>query len=458
MFAASAPAAAPAAKPAADDKDDLVIVIPVKGMIERGLLYVVRRSLAQAVKENADAVIFDMDTPGGRLDTTEEMIHLLMDLPEEITTYTFVNKDALSAGAMIALATDEIYMAPGSRIGASALVSMFGEIKEGDLKEKVVSATVALVTSAAQSNGHDEKLVEAMIRKDVEYKIGEKMICPEGQLLVLTDHDASRLVGEESKQRPLLSKGTVESMDLLLKELGLTDAKIERITISGAEKIARWIERFTLLFLVGGLLGLYIEFKTPGFGVPGIAGILLLTVFFWGHNIAGLAGMGEIIMFILGAILLLVEIFVIPGFGIVGATGIALMVASILMAMIQHSPGLPWYSPPMHQVESAAVVFSLAVIISIVLMIALARILPHTTLFDHLAISAVVEGHVDLPEDKRAEALVGRSGTAVTDLRPAGIAEFGGKRLDVVAQGDFIEKGSTIVIAEVHGNRIVVRT
>ena len=433
-------------------------IVPIKGMIERGLLYVVRRSLAEAVDNNIDAIIFDMDTPGGRLDTTEEMIRMLMDLPEDIKTFTFVNRDALSAGALIAVATDNIYMAPGSRIGASALVSMFGDIKEGDLKEKHVAATVALVSTAAQRKGHDRELIEAMIRRDAEYKIGEKVISPTGHLLVLTDTDASQMVGEEGKQRPLLSRGTVKDLTQLREQIGLADAEIREITFSGAEKIARWIEMLSVLFLAGGLLGLYIEFKTPGFGVPGILGILLLAVFFWGHNVAGLSGMAEIVIFAIGAILLLIEIFVIPGFGFVGATGIALMVASVLMAMIQHSPGLPWYRPPLDHVETAITVFGIAVIVTVIAAIALARVLPHTTLFDHLAVSAVVHGHVDLSDDKRAEALVGRSGVAVTDLRPAGIAEFGGKRLDVVAEGDFIVKDSTIVIAEVHGNRIVVRS
>ncbi|MCK5850670.1 MAG: hypothetical protein KAH23_07110 [Kiritimatiellae bacterium] len=432
------------------------MIIPIKGMIERGLLNVFKRGLAQAVEEDIKIIILDMDTPGGRVQTTEQMIRLLIDLPDDIKTYTFVNKDALSAGALIALSTGEIYMAPGSRIGASAIVTAFGDMKEGDMKEKHLSSTQALIKSAAKHNGHDENVVEAMMRMDFEYKIGDKIICPAGQLLVLTDMNAHQEVTDGDKTRPLLSAGNMRNMEELKKTLGIENATFITLTSTTAEKIARYIEMLSILFLAGGLLGIYIEFKTPGFGIPGLTGMLLLAIFFWGHNVVGLSGTGEVILFMLGIILLIIEIFVIPGFGIAGVSGIVLIIASILMAMIEHPPSLPWYQPPTEQLEKAVFVLSAALVLSFILVLLIARFLPDTSIFRKIVLEKSLDGTDPAQASKNQADLIGLKGIAGSSLHPAGIGEFGDKRLDVIAKGEFIDKNTPIIIAETHGNRIVV--
>ena len=438
-----------------DTAPTVTYVIPIKGQFERGLLYVVRRGIKEAVQEKASAIIFDMDTPGGMVMVMEEIVRMLIDLPEGITTYTFVNKDALSAGALMAMATDKIYMAPGSRIGASAVVTITGDIEEGDMKEKIVSSTMALVSSAAEHNGHDPRIVEAMMRKDYELKIGDKIICEKGKLLTLTDIDAGQVIGEGDDKKPLLSSGNAKDLDELRAAVGIKDVPVKELIITPAEKIARYIELFSIIFLAGGVLGLYIEFKTPGFGVPGIAGILLLAVFFWGHNVAGLSNMLEVVLFFLGIILLLIEIFFIPGFGAAGASGLLLIAAAISMAMVEHIPGGSWI-PPVSQIEQAGRNIALSLFISSIGMMLLARFLPDTPIFQRLTISSVIDEKITLKAVKKNEIGVGHLGTAVSDLRPAGTADFHGKRYDVVSNGDFIDKTSNIVISEIHGNRIVV--
>lgn len=433
-----------------------VYIIPVNGMIERALLYVIRRGVDQALREEAEAIIFDMDTPGGRLDATEEIIRLLIDLPPEIKTYTYVNKDALSAGAMIAMATDKIYMAPGSRIGASAPISITGDLEEGDMKEKIVSATLALVKSAAQRKGHDPKLAEAMMRKEFEYKIGDETISEEGELLTLTDIDAFREVERNEIKSPLLSSGTISSRAKLIETIGVQDAQITELTIQAAEQIARYIELFSLLFLVGGLLGIYIEFKTPGFGVPGLTGIVLLAIFFWGHNVAGLAGSGEIVLFLLGVILLLVEIFVIPGFGMAGLLGIACVAASLLMALMEHHPWDPWYVPQPQHVEKAVTTVGSAFFLSLLAILMLIKFLPKTAAVFPILLNRELKHEEGFTSSRDTSSIEGKTGTAVTDLRPAGIALIDGERLNVVAHGDFIDKDAPILVAEARGNRIVV--
>lgn len=444
----------------------LVYVIPVEEMIERGLLYVVRRSFEAAVREQASAIILDMNTPGGRVDVAEEIMRMLIDLPDSIRTMTFVNKDALSAGSLIAMSTQRIYMSPGSRIGASAIVTASGDIEEGDMKEKHVSALVALARSAAANAGHDPDLPEAMIRKDFEYTIGDEVICKAGQLLTLTDRTAGRLVADETgtTNRPLLAVATVDSLDDIRLAEQLQDAQVRVVRPSAAEQIARYIEQFAFLFLAGGLLGIYIEFKTPGFGFPGLMGGLLLGIFFWGHRIAGLSGDIELVLFALGFLLLLLELFVIPGFGLAGFSGILLVLLALFFSMVRHAPSAPAFSFPAIQLEWAARQLGLSLGMALLMGAIAARFLPRTQAFQHLVLGTSLAtpdrstaGTPAGENDASASGLsIGAAGVAVTPLHPAGFATVQQKRLNVVARGAFIDPGEAIVVAEIHGNRIVV--
>jgi len=440
----------------------VVYVIPIKDMIERALVYLVERGVADATAAGAAALVIDMDTPGGRLDATEELIGILTGF--DGMTITFANPDAISAGAITALATDRIYMAPGGRIGDAMPIMMSPlpmggpqEMPEG-LKEKMVSPTVALIRSVAQRKGHDEKLAEAMVRPEMEYKIGDKTICPAGQLLTLTSRDAAQLVGEGDEQRPLLSSGTVDSIEEILRLNGMGDYRVVTVQPSVSERLGRLIESFPVsgLLMALGLLFLYIEFKTPGFGLPGISGVVLLGIWFWGHHVAGLADATELLLLGLGAVLLVVELLVIPGFGFVGITGIGLMVAALLMAMVQHYPSSPWYAPPAYEIQAAVINFGFALVVTLLLGALLGRYLPKTGLYRQIALATAVsrtEGYTSAPDE---EDLVGQTGVAATDLHPGGLGDFGERRMNVVSYGAFIEKGRPIRIAEVHGNRIVV--
>ena len=450
---------------AAEDARGPVYVIPVQGMIERGLVYVIRRGVAQAVRDKAEVIILDMDTPGGRLDSTEEIINIIADL--DAVTYTFVNSDAISAGAIISMATDHIYMAPGGRIGDAMPIMMsplpFGgpqEMPDG-LKEKAISPTVALIRSAAQRKGHDPELAEAMVRPELEYKIGEEVICEAGQLLTLTSHDATRRFGEE--QRPLLSEGIVKDLPELLATIGYGGVEPVAVTSTSAERIARFIEGFPMsgIILAAGLILLYIEYKTPGFGIPGIAGILLLGVWFWGHQIAGLAGMGEILIFLLGIVLLFVEIFLIPGFGFVGLSGMALILVSLVMAMVEHYPGVPWYQPAGlsgASVQTMVLNMGVGLLLTFLGGVLLARVLPETRAFQRLMLNKDLSAGAGYLASAPTDDLLGLTGVAGSALRPAGIGVFGDRRLNVVTRGEFIDKDQPIVVAETHGNRIVVES
>jgi len=461
----SPPVSSSAAPSAALSSGGVVYVIPINGMIERALVYAIRRGVNEAVQNGAQAIIFDMNTPGGRLDATMDIVNIISSI--KVKTYTFVNPHAFSAGAIIAMGTDHIYMTPGGLIGDSMPVAMSpvpGEGTQaipGDLKEKAVSPTAALMRSAAQRKGHDPKLAEAMVRSEIGFSIDGKIICPTNQLLTMTADEAGQMVGEEGKQRHLLSEGTVADLPELLVKIGHSNARVETITISSAEQVARIIDGdpWSSILLALGLLALYLEFKTPGVILPGIVGVILLAIWFWGHNIAGLAGMGDMLLFIIGAILVFVEVIFLPTMGILGVVGVGCMAVALFMSMMGH---LPEWTPPelrMGRINETLKNFGMAFLITGVLAAIAARFLPKTQLFGHLMLHTSVSKEDGYQAASAAEAnkLIGLRGKAETFLRPAGIGVFGEKHLDVVTRdGQFLPQNTSIVIAEAHGNRIVV--
>ncbi|MEI6564232.1 MAG: NfeD family protein [bacterium] len=432
-----------------------VYIIPIHDEIDTALIYVISRGLDEAEDEGAEAIIFDIDTPGGRVDAAEKILNMLRGV--KTPTYTLVNPNAISAGAIIAMATDHIYMTPGSKIGDAMpiMLGLTGDVQPmpESVEEKSVSYVAAMIRAAAQHRGHDPQLAEAMVRRDSEYKIGDEVISKKGRLLTLTNKDAERRVGPDN--RPLLSEGTVENLDGLLKKIGKDNCVPIELTVTYAEEIARFIESISIILLGLGLLGLYIEFKTPGFGLPGILGVLLLAIWFWGSYIAGLSGLEEIALFILGLILLLVELFVFPGVILPGIIGLVLIVISILLAMVQHYPGDPWY-PTFPALTSSIIQFSLSLLIAFAGAVLAAAFLPKTPLFNTLILDTAATPQAGFTSSTDNSSMVGQTGITETRLNPAGAARFDAVRLNVVSRGEFVESGEAITIVEARGNRIIV--
>jgi len=279
------------------------------------------------------------------------------------------------------------------------------------------------------------------------------VISKKGRLLTLTNKDAERLVGAAHK--PLLSEGTVENREALLKKIGKEKCIQVELTVTAVEKIARFIESFSVIILGLGLLGLYIEFKTPGVILPGLLGVTLLAIWFWGSNIAGLSGMEEVALFILGLILVLVELFFFPGVIFPGVIGVTLIIVSILMAMIQHYPGTPAW-PTFPQISFSITQFGKSLIISGVGFWLVAGLFPQTSTFKKMILNSAVARRDGFTASSDTSTLVGLQGVTETRLNPAGAARFGDLRLNVVARGDFLDPHVEIVIAETHGNRIIV--
>jgi len=419
---------------AAPATDAAVYRVPVSGVIELGLAPFIERSLAEARAANAVAVVLDIDTPGGRVDAAQRIVTSLQDAG--LPTYALVNPHAFSAGAMIALATDRVYMRPGAVIGAATPVTGEGETAP----EKIVSAMRAEMRGLAERRGLDPRIAEAM----VDESIAVEGVVEAGKLLTLTAAEAER-IGYAV---------TVANFDELLQVLGITADRVVETSPNWAEGVVRFITNPLVapLLLSIGFLGLLIEIKTPAFGAAGLAGGVALALFFGGHYLVGLAGWEELILLSIGLVLLGIEIFVVPGFGVFGILGIGGVLASIYLSMIGSMSTLVDYT-------NAAMVLSASMLIVLVTSWVIMRTLPKNM---RLYRSGIMLGEVTGRETGYLSAivrgeLVGRRGVAVTDLRPAGVGRFDGERVDIVAEEGWLTSGTPIEIVRSEGYRHVVR-
>lgn len=433
-----------------------VCIVSVREEISHNTVFLMRRALREADAKDATAIVLDLNTNGGRVDAMEEIIRLLERSP--IKTYAFVNQKAYSAGAFISAATEKIFMTPGSVIGAATPVMLVpGESVEELPKayqEKLNSAMRALIRSVAQEKGHNPDVFEAMVDADRGLTVAGKEITPKGKLLTLTNEEAAQTYGEPP--RPLLSAGTVKDLTELLAKLGLSDAGKFSVTPTGFEVLARWLTALSPLLILVGFVAIYLELKTPGLGAPTVVALICFGLYFLGTFAAGLAGWEEAVLFIIGLALLLVEIFVLPGFGIAGVAGILAILVALVLAMAERMPAGP-ILPSWPQLQLPLLRVGAGFFGSIVVMAVLARFLPRTTLFRKLELQAATSAAAGYTSSRgEAKALLGAVGVAETMLRPSGKGRFGEKIVDVVTEGDLVEKGATIKIVQVEGARVVV--
>lgn len=417
--------------------DEAVIVrVPITGTIEMGLAPFVERALREAGESGAAAVVLDLDTPGGRVDAAWKIIDAVRDAP--LPVYAYVNYRALSAGAMIALSANQLYMRPGSTLGAATPVTGGGE----KAPEKIVSAMRSEFRALAEQRGFDPRLAEAMVDESVEVP----GVVEAGRLLTLTTEEAERLG---------IATAAVDDYPALLDAVGLGSgvATID-VRPNWAERIVRFLTHPAVapLLLSLGFLGLLIEIKTPTFGLAGAVGLTSLAAFFGAHYLVYLAGMEEIILLGVGVVLVAAEVFLIPGFGVAGALGGTAILGSAVMSMVGSIP--TWGG-----ILDAAGLVALSLILVSVVAWAVIRHLPHSSRLRLRGVFLDSEtsretGYLSAPE---REDLVGQIGNALTDLRPAGTALFGDERVDVVTEGPWIAEATRVKVMRAEGYRQVVR-
>jgi len=424
-----------------------VVVIPVREEIATPILYIIRRGLKEAIEAKADVVVLDMKTPGGALDVTFEIMEALGKFPGRSVTY--VNTEAISAGAFISATTSDIWFSPTGVIGAAAPVMATGGEIDASMKQKIVSYLRARVRAISEGKGYRGEVISAMIDANFELKIGEKVIKPKGELLSLTASEANAPYGDPAQ--PLLAAGIANDLDdLLFNKLGASPESVRHLKVTWSEDLAVLLNGFRTILLGLGLLAAFIEFKTPGFGIFGITASILLTAVFFGHYIAGFSGHEPVLIFLLGAVAVLIELLFFPGIVVLALSGVVLMLGALVWSMADIWPNEPiQFSGELFLAPLANV--GAGLLAAIILAVVLARFIPRGWIWDRMVLTASVgeaaQGTGAAPEAADSLlALIGAHGVAVSGLYPSGQIEIGGRRYEARVAVGSVERGVPVVV------------
>ena len=447
---------------------DKIVVIPVgmESLIRQTKFDFMKRVISKANSDGASAIIFDLNTPGGIAWYTEEI--MLSDLQNlSIPTYSYVNPKAMSAGALIAIATDHIYMHEPSTIGAAAPVMGNGQdIPEAMLK-KVMSDILATADDVARLKGHDPLIAKAFVDSEIEVLFEIPEITADGDLntknafspddendlLVLNAWQATQIIDG----KPLFAEGMAESIDDLIVKAGL-NGEIVTAKPLGFEYVSDLIVKLAPWLLLFGIAGAYMELKAPGFGLPGFVSLISFALFFFGHNVAGyLAGYEIVGVFILGLVLLILEFFVFPGLIVLGLLGAILVIGSLIYTMVDPLD-LDWngeinISNFISVLSDPLMNVCIGVFGSFIIVLFFMRFINSIPIMKGMVLN---EGGMVNSVSDPVNSLLGREGKTLTDLKPSGSAMIDGERVDVVSDGEFIPKESNVVVSKHEGLRVLV--
>lgn len=402
-----------------DPTKKIVYLIPVTGVIDLGLSPFIARIIKEA-EPVAAAIIFEINTFGGRVDAATQIKDAILNT--HLLTIAYVNKRAISAGALIALSTKKIVMSPGSSIGA---------VEPKPTDEKSISYLKAEMVSTAQQTGRPAEIAEAMVDKDVEIE----GLVKKGELLTLSCEEALKRKFAEDK---------ASNINEVLKLYELDKAKIIKVSPTWSESVVRFLTHpvVSSLLLSLGFLGLLSEFRTPSWGIAGTIGIICLALFFGSHFIAGLADWMNILLFITGLFLIIAEIFFIPGFGLFGILGIICIALSLILSFKDY--------------KTATFTLSLTFIFMIISTILLFKYLPKTCSWQKLVLKSQESKEEGFLSSKGFDIYLNKEGHTLTPLHPSGSGLIEGKRLDVITQGDFLPANTKIKVVRIEGSKIVV--
>ncbi len=425
----------------ASDQGEVVdiYVIPINDVIDKPNLYILRRGLKEAIKNDVAMVILDMDTPGGRVDVCLDMMKALGRF--DGITATYINEDAISAGSFIAASTKEIYFAPFGKIGASAVIQGPGADLPETARQKIESYLRANIRARTDdSTPYRSDAIRAMLDPDFEFKIGEQVIKPEGELLTLTAKEAVQEYGDPPLK--LLGEGVYESIEeLLTAKFGKDHYRIRDFEITYSEQLAKWMNAFAPALLGFGFLLLILEFKVPGFGIFGIGGLLLIAIFFIAKYIAGLAGNESIVFFALGVTLVLVELIFFAGSIFFAASGLFLIMGALLWAMIDYWPGGKTdFSIGLLIEPLSNLIFGLSIALFGAILIS--KFFKGSWIERQFVLESAVGDLNSAKIDKGS--LVGRVGVVITPLHPAGHIEIDEVRYTASCDVGAIEKRATV--------------
>ncbi len=428
--------------PAASGK---VMVGKIDSDIGRAESAYVKRLIEAATAAEAELLLIELNTFGGRVDAAVLIRDALLDAP--MSTAVFINKRAISAGALISLACEKILISPGGTIGAATpITSAPGQEIPQPVQEKYLSYFRQEMRITAETRGRNGDLAEAMV--DADYEV--EGISAEGKLLTLTTSTAL--------EHGFADFEATDVEDALAK-LDF-DGEVEGLDRSWSENLVGFLTSqavASVLFLAMMALA-YLEYQTPGFGAFGAGAAVCFLLLYFSHYLVNLAGWEELLLFVLGVVLVMIELVVIPGFGVVGALGLLSMLASaVLILMAGDWSDFSFENPFTREAMFQVALLTLLSIGLSIFMLRYVSLSGSNPLGRSLMLDRSLEAAAGFTSHDAVESLVGETGVALTPLRPAGKARLGGKRHEVETQGDFIDKGAQVRVVAQEPGRIVVR-
>lgn len=396
-------------------------------------------ALEEALEIEADLVIIEMDTYGGAVNDADDIRTRMLEFEKPVVV--FINKDAASAGALISIACDSIYMAPGASIGAATVVVATGDAAP----DKYQSYMRSIMRSTAEANGRDPKIAEAMVDQEIEID----SVTEAGKVLTFSTSEAIKNNFCEAE---------VKSVEEVIKRQGITEYELVEFKLSATERIIKvflnpFVSGILILIIIGGI---YFELQTPGVGFPILASIAAAILYFVPYYLNGLAANWEIIAFFVGIILLLLEVFVIPGFGIAGISGIFLIVGSLILVMLNNDY-FDFSFVDAGDITKAAAATLSGMLASVMLMFFGGVRLTQTKVFKRISLEETQKTSEGYTSNFNEQSYLGMKGTTYTVLRPSGKIFVNGELKDAFTRGDFIEKDKRVEVIDESGTSLKVK-
>jgi len=413
--------------------------------ISKPALRLTEKAVKEAEEGKFDYLMLELNTFGGELDAADKIRTLLLNT--SVPTVVFINNNAASAGALISIACDSIYMMPGASIGAASVVNQTGEI----MPDKYQSYMRSLMRTTAQHNGRDPNIAQAMVDPDVKIP----GISDSGKVLTFTSEEAAKNG---------FCEGVVSSREEALSHVSETPAEITEQELSAIDKIINFlvnpvVSGILIMCIVGGL---YFELQAPGIGLPSIIAITAALLFFAPHYLEGLAAHWEILIFLAGLVLLMLEFFVVPGFGVTGISGIVLILVSLILTLV-YNVGFKFKFNPDFDASAYVSKMTILVLVSSLAGFFIAlwlgkRLILAETRFGSLALRTKMESDQGFTsQDMRNEQYVGKEGTAQTILRPSGKVNIDGEILDATVEHGYVEAGEKVKVTRFENAQLFVR-
>ena len=449
---------------------DTVYHIPIEGTIDLGLPPFIERSIAEAEENNAKAIIFEVNTFGGRVDAATQIKDAILD--SKVPTVAFINKRAISAGALISLSCEKVFMAGGATIGATTAVDMQGN----KASEKVISYMREEMAATAEKRGRDKYIARGMVDEELEFpnKVVKEFI-NDGEVVdtiktkvyylvidsdtVIVDDIEGRKQGNlitlttEQSLKYKIADASIENFEAVLDTLGFSNLVVNKTAENWSENFVRFLTNPVVASLLTtfGFLGILFELQSPGWGIPGSVGLICLILSLSASYIAELATMSDLLVVLMGMFFLMLEAFIFPGFGAAGVAGIVFILWGLYLLLL---PDVPVGEEVLSQASNGLIIGIIGGLVGLVLLF---RAMTKTKFWRDLTSPDIQKKEDGYVASFGWEKLVGEEALTETDLHPSGWVSVGKERVFAISEGNFIDKNVKVVILSVDGNRVVVR-